>query len=118
MESKGPVSFISSWSLTYPVAITKTLDLTALLVKDFTLLSQKMMEKMVYMMFVGEEVKACPEGDAYYQEQKLWVGLPGGSGIKNPPANAGNASSIPDLGRSRMLQSNKAHVPQLFCCSY
>ena len=34
-----------------------------------------MMEKMVHMMFIGEEVKACSEGDAYYQEQKLWASL-------------------------------------------
>ena len=31
------------------------------------------MEKMMHMMFVGEEVKGCPEGDAYYQEWKLWA---------------------------------------------
>ena len=28
------------------------------------------------------------------------AGFPGGSAIKYPPANAGNASSIPGLGRS------------------
>ena len=28
------------------------------------------------------------------------VGFPGGAGIKNPPANAGGAGSIPGSGRS------------------
>ena len=30
------------------------------------------------------------------------VGFPGGSVVENLPANAGDTSSIPDLGRSRM----------------
>ena len=30
--------------------------------------------------------------------------FPGGSVVKNPPANARDTSSIPDLGRSHMLQ--------------
>ena len=30
----------------------------------------------------------------------IYRGFPGGSGIKNPPANAGDRSSIPELGRS------------------
>ena len=33
-------------------------------------------------------------------------GLPGGSVVKNPPAKAGDASLIPDLGRSHVLWSN------------
>ena len=32
--------------------------------------------------------------------------FPGGAVVKNPPANAGDTSSIPGLGRSHMLQSN------------
>ena len=32
-------------------------------------------------------------------------GFPGGSVVKNPPANAGDTGSIPDLGRSHMPQS-------------
>ena len=28
------------------------------------------------------------------------MGFPGDSGVKNPPANAGDVSSIPELGRS------------------
>ena len=31
--------------------------------------------------------------------------LPGGSGIKNPPANAGDTAPIPGLGRSHMPRS-------------
>ena len=32
---------------------------------------------------------------------------------KNSPANLGDMGLIPGLGRFHMLQSNKAHVPQL-----
>lgn len=69
LESKAQVSFISSWSLTHCVAMTKTLDLAELcLVKDFILFSQKITEKMVHMMFAGEKAKCCSEDDAYFQE--------------------------------------------------
>ena len=33
-------------------------------------------------------------------------GFLGGSVVKNPPANAGDMSSIPDLGRSHMPRDN------------
>ena len=33
--------------------------------------------------------------------------------VKNLPANAGDMGSSPGPGRSYMLQSNKAHAPQL-----
>ena len=33
--------------------------------------------------------------------------------IKNPPADAGDTDSIPDPGRSHMLQSREACAPQL-----
>ena len=36
----------------------------------------------------------------------LLLGFPGGSMVKNPPANAGDTGSIPDSGRSHMLHSN------------
>ena len=39
--------------------------------------------------------------------------FPGGSLVKNPPANAGDTGSVPGLGRSHMPQSNEASVPQL-----
>ena len=32
--------------------------------------------------------------------------FPGGLGVKNPPANAGNTGSIPGPGRSHMPRSN------------
>ena len=34
------------------------------------------------------------------EEVNLYSGFPGGSVIKNPPANAGNVGSVPGLGRS------------------
>ena len=38
---------------------------------------------------------------------KFWFkGFPGGSVVKNSPANAGDTDSIPDRGRFHMLQSN------------
>ena len=39
--------------------------------------------------------------------------FPGGSLVKNPPANAGDTGSVPGLGRSHMPQSNEASMPQL-----
>ena len=39
--------------------------------------------------------------------------FPGGTVVKNLPANAGDTGSIPSLGRSHMLRSNKTRVPQL-----
>ena len=32
--------------------------------------------------------------------------VPGGAVVNNPPANAGDISSVPDLGRIHMLWSN------------
>ena len=40
------------------------------------------------------------------------LGFPGGSVIKNPPANTGYMGLIPDLGRSHMPWSNQAREPQ------
>ena len=47
------------------------------------------------------------------RKKKEKIGFPGGSVVKNLPAHAGDMVSIPDLGRSHMLQSNWARVPQL-----
>ena len=47
------------------------------------------------------------------KKKKGRVGLPGGSVVKTPPANAGETGSIPGQGGSCMPQSNSAHVPQL-----
>ena len=41
------------------------------------------------------------------KNKKKW-GFPGGSVVKNPPANAGDTSSISDLRRSHMPQGNQA----------
>ena len=46
---------------------------------------------------------------------KACGGFPGGSVVKNPPASAGDAGSIPGLGRSHKLWSNLANSPQLLC---
>ena len=43
----------------------------------------------------------------------FWGDFPGGAVVKNPPANAGNMSLIPGLGRSHMPRSNKTCEPQL-----
>ena len=40
-------------------------------------------------------------------------GFPGGSGVKNLSASAGDMGLTLDLGQSHMLQSNQAGVPQL-----
>ena len=40
-------------------------------------------------------------------------GSPGGSVVKNPPANAGDTGSSPGPGRSHMPRSNEARAPQL-----
>ena len=45
--------------------------------------------------------------------KKKKEGLPGGAVVKNPPANAGDLGLSPGPGRSHMLRSNQAHVPQL-----
>ena len=36
----------------------------------------------------------------------IYLGLPGCRVLRNPPANAGDVSLIPDLGRSHMPWSN------------
>ena len=40
------------------------------------------------------------------------MGFPGGSVVKNPPANAGDTGSIPDPGRSHVLWGNQAGMQQ------
>ena len=37
------------------------------------------------------------------------MGFPGGSVVKNPPANAGDPGSIPGLGRSPREENGYAH---------
>ena len=38
--------------------------------------------------------------------KKMWRGFPGGSVVKNSPANAGDMGLIPDLGGFHMPLSN------------
>ena len=47
----------------------------------------------------------------------LEAGLPGGSQVKNPPANAGDMSSIPGPERSHTPQSNKSMCRNYFTCA-
>ena len=42
-----------------------------------------------------------------------WPGFPGGSAVKNPPADAGDRGSIPHPGRSHVSRHNWACVLQL-----
>ena len=46
----------------------------------------------------------CPPKDQCIK--KLWQGFPGGTVVKNPPANTGDTGSSPGPGRSHMPQSN------------
>ena len=46
------------------------------------------------------------------QTEQSWD-FPGGTVVKNLPANAGDTGSIPGPGRSHMLWSNYTHEPQL-----
>ena len=49
-----------------------------------------------------------------HQQWSLW-GLPGGSAVKNPPANAGDTGSIPDPRRSHMLWGSRFLTLQWLC---
>ena len=44
---------------------------------------------------------------------RLSLDFSGGALVKNLPANAGDTGSSPGPGRSHVLRSNWAHVPQL-----
>ena len=43
----------------------------------------------------------------------IFLNFTGGTVDKNPPASVGDTGSIPGLGRSHMLWSNYAPLPQL-----
>ena len=49
--------------------------------------------------------------------EKAATGSPGGSVVKNLPANAKDTGLIPGPGRSHMPQSNEAHTQLLSLCS-
>ena len=42
--------------------------------------------------------------------KKISGDFPGGSGVKNPPANAGDTGSSPGLGRSHMPRGKIPHA--------
>ena len=48
-----------------------------------------------------------------YILNRIYRDSPGGTVVKNPPANAGDTGSSPGPGRSHMPWSNKASVSQL-----
>ena len=51
--------------------------------------------------------KGCDATDLHILAIKAILGdFPGGTVVKNPPANAGDTGLSPALGRSRMLRSN------------
>ena len=41
----------------------------------------------------------------HIKKKKISLGLPGGSVVKNPPADSGDTGSIPGPGKSHILQS-------------
>ena len=54
-----------------------------------------------------------PEIWIFLNVKYLNLGFPGGTVVKNPPANAGDTGSSPGPGRSHMLRSSSARAPQL-----
>ena len=51
-------------------------------------------------------VQVCKNSQNCMVKKGELTGFPGGSVVKNPPANAGNTGSSPGLGRSHMLRSS------------
>ena len=47
------------------------------------------------------------------KSKESWRDFPGGTVVKNPPANAGHMGWSPGPGRSHMPQSNYVCAPQL-----
>ena len=48
----------------------------------------------------------CSTGNGFLHIKLLSRDFPGGTVVKNPPANAGDTGSSPGLGRSHMPRSN------------
>ena len=61
------------------------------------------------------EIQKTPNRRSNLEEKKKrsWMGFPGGAVVENLPANAGDMSSSPGLGRSHMPRSSWAREPQL-----
>ena len=62
-------------------------------------------------------LNATSHGPKIKKKKNLQV-FPGGPGVKNQPANAGDMGSIPGLRRWHRPRSHEANVPQLLspCC--
>ena len=59
----------------------------------------------IRVIVVQEEREREIKGRKQFAKKNGW-GFPGGTVVKNPPANAGDTGSSPGPGRSHMLQSN------------
>ena len=57
--------------------------------------------------------KTLLQVDLWYSAFEKGIGFPGGSVVKNPPANAGDTGSSPGPGRSHMPRISWARAPQL-----
>ena len=56
-------------------------------------------------MYSNLDLIHCSDTAIWGEEKKL-EGFPGGTVVKNPPANAGDKGLSPGPGRSHMLRSN------------
>ena len=65
--------------------------------------------KLVYIGWINNEVLQHRELYSISYDRDF----PGGAGVKNLSANAGDMGSSPGPGRSHMPRSNEARVPQL-----
>ena len=68
---------------------------------------------IVYLEFKFNWESCISSGNSRPVKNQGPQDFPGGSVVKNPPANAGDTGSSPRPGRSHMPWSNKAHAPQL-----
>ena len=59
------------------------------------------------VIVIGQEMKE------FLKSKWSFGDFPGGSVVKNPPANAGDMGSSPGPGRSHMPWSNETRAPQL-----
>ena len=62
---------------------------------------------------LAEQSWPLVSGLSYFSIKRWGKGFPGGPGVENLPANAGDMGLIPGLGRFHLLWSSLARVPQL-----
>ena len=65
-----------------------------------------------FQLLYSSSLFGCPIFQLFVKKNNLF-GFPGGPVVNSPPCNAGDISPISGLGRSHMLWSNRACVPQL-----